>query len=318
MGTAETVSLPLASLIVCSRNRPGLLAETVESILHGNEVPAELIIVDQSDSSHPFLASLTASSGCKIRYVWIHSRGKSRASNVGIAASCYPILIFTDDDVLVAPTWLKTIVQTLVNAPPRSVVTGEVRPTEPNKSSSFVPSTKVDPVPAVYQGRSGQDVLFGNNWASWRSALDEVGKIDERLGPGTSFAAAEDNDLGFRLLEAGYRIIYVPEAIVHHRAWRSDRDYLALRWSYARGQGAFFAKYLSLYDRYMLRRMVKSIKDHLLGFIWNIRDQRRVAYGNAVYILGLLSGAAQWLLTQRVTDSMKKWRFQSEQQITMK
>ena len=38
-------SLPPTSLIICSRNRPALLRKTVESVLQGDEVPTELIIV---------------------------------------------------------------------------------------------------------------------------------------------------------------------------------------------------------------------------------------------------------------------------------
>lgn len=306
MDTAQPMNLPPTSVIIVSRNRPGLLVETVESILQADEVPAELIIVDQSESPHASLATLTTSRACDIRYLWTGSPGKSRGLNAAIAAACHPILIFTDDDMCVTSTWLRRIVQALVNAPPRSVITGQVPPTEPDKPGGFAPSCKVDATPAVYQGRIGRDVLFGNNWASWRSAFDAVGPFDERLGPGESFPAAEDNDLGFRLLEAGYRIIYVPEAIAYHRTWRSDADYLALRWSYARGQGAFLAKYLSLRDRYMLCRMVKSIKDNLSGVVWCLRRKRHLAYGHAVYALGLVSAAAQWLLMQRVIGSIKK------------
>ena len=73
---------------------------------------------------------------------------------------------------------------------------------------AFVSST----VPAVYEGRIGTDVLAGGHMATFRSLLRTVGGFDERLGPGLNFPAAEDNDLGFRMLETGYRILYVPEA----------------------------------------------------------------------------------------------------------
>jgi len=137
--------------------------------------------------------------------------------------------------------------------------------------------------------------------AMYRSAIGNVGGFDERLGAGSHFPASEDNDLGFRLLEAGYRINYDPEAALYHRAWRNERDFLALRWSYGRGQGAFYAKHLSVSDGYMLWRMVTNVKNHVFGLARRLRHQRRLAYGDALYILGLLSGAAQWILTQRRT-----------------
>jgi GT2 family glycosyltransferase len=138
--------------------------------------------------------------------------------------------------------------------------------------------------------------------AMYRSAPAEVGLFDERLGPGSRFPTAEDNDFALRLLEAGYRILYVPQAVVYHRAWRAGCDYLPLCWNYGRGQGAYYAKYLSFRDHYMLRRMVWDIVRHILLVprrLW-WREPRR-ARGDVVYILALISGVIEWLQTQRRT-----------------
>jgi GT2 family glycosyltransferase len=213
----------------------------------------------------------------------------------------HDILVFTDDDITVPSTWFGRLIGVLFCGGPRTIVTGRVLPTTAQAPGGFAPSTKVDESPAVYVGRIGEDVLYTNNAAMYRSAIDEVGNFDVWLGPGAPFSNAEANDLGFRLLEAGYRIAYVPQAVLYHRAWRNERDFLALRWSYGRGQGAFYAKHLSLIDRYMPWRMVRITKDHAFGFAYRLRRQRLLAYGDAVYILGLLSGAAHWILTQRWT-----------------
>jgi GT2 family glycosyltransferase len=227
--------------------------------------------------------------------------GVGRARNAAINAAQHDILVLTDDDMIVPPTWFGSLIQALLEAGPRSVVTGRVLPTKAETSGGFAPSTRVDMDPAIYEGRIGKDVLFTNNMAMYRSAVNEIGSFDERLGTGARFPAAYDNDFGFRLLEAGYRILYIPEAAAYHRAWRSRRDYFRLCWTYGRGQGGFYAKHVSLRDRYMLRRMVRSILDHLLRFPLRLWRDRRVACGDAIYILGLLSGAGEWLLTQRKT-----------------
>lgn len=298
---STSAGLPRTSLIICSRNRPKLLAEAVESILLGDDLPTELIIVDQSDMPNPDLANLTPDSSCELRYLWTKSVGLSRANNYGTAAARYDLFVFTHDDILVSPTWFGLLVRSLIRAGPRTVVTGRVLQTTAEAPGHFAPSTKADEVSAVYEGRIGADVLFPMSMAMYRSAIEEIGKFDERLGPGTPFPAAEDNDLGFRLLDAGYRIVYVPEAILYHRAWRTEQDYVSLRWCYGRGQGAYYAKHLSLRDPYMLGRMVRHLKAHALGFARQVSRQRRLAYGHVAYILGLLSGAAQWILTQRRT-----------------
>ncbi len=291
--------LPPSSVVICSRNRPALLAETVESILSANEVPAELIIVDQSDTPHPRLGATTDARGCTVRYLWIHKTGASRARNAGIAAARHAVLILVDDDMIAAPTWFGLLIRALVAAGSDSVITGSVAIGEAKISDGFAPSTKIDPSPAIYCGRIGKDVLFTGNMALYRASIDAIGGFDERLGPGTDFPAAEDNDLGFRFLEAGYRIVYVPEALLYHQVWRSEARYLSLRWAYGIGRGGFYAKHIRLKDRYMLKRMMRDLRRHIFFFLHRIRHERRRAWGDIALVLGIMFGAIKWTLTQR-------------------
>ena len=292
-------SLPPASLVICSRDRPQLLAETVESVLRGDEVPAELVIVDQSDVPHPILASLTSDRSCEIRYLWTRSGGLSRARNTGIAAARHAILAIIDDDMFVTPAWFGSLIRALLNAGERAVVTGRVLPTRAEVPGGFVPAFVPSEVPAIYKGRIGTDVLAGGHMAAYRSVFDTVGGFDERLGAGADFPAADDNDLGFRLLEAGHRIIYAPEAVLYHRAWRGKGEYLQMRWSYGRGKGGYYTKHLNLKDRYMLRRMTWDILYRIFRFPFMICVDPRRACGDVVYIAGIFSGATQWVLTRQ-------------------
>ncbi len=294
-----TADLPPASLIICSRNRADLLAQTVTSILDGDEVPTEIIIVDQSDQQHPTLASLTAIRNCNIRYHWSHSVGVSRARNDGIAIAQHEILVITDDDMIATNAWFSTIVKALHTQGTKSVISGQVLPFMPEDHTGFAPSTKMHQAASVYEGRIFTDVLYTGNMALHRSTFDDIGKFDERLGPGTGFPAAEDNDLGYRLLEAGYHIIYLPEALLYHSAWRPERDYALLHWNYGCGQGAFFAKHSNMRDRFMLWRMVGEIKHSIGRAIKCIHDARHEAYANILYALGIVYGSTKWLLSQR-------------------
>jgi GT2 family glycosyltransferase len=121
-----------------------------------------------------------------------------------------------------------------------------------------------------------------------------VGGFDSRLGPGTRYPAAEDNDFAFRLLEAGYSIIYDPSSIVYHRVWRSQEQSLRLSWNYGCGQGAFYAKYFSLKDTYTIRRMARNVSGYLLRVPYRILRQRAQAYRDILYVGGLLYGATRW------------------------
>jgi GT2 family glycosyltransferase len=293
-------ALPAASLILCSRNRPELLLASVRSILAADDVPAELVIVDQSNVRHEELAALTFDTACAVRYVWTHTKGLSKANNIGVRTATGEILVFTHDDVLVPCDWLGQLVTALVSAGRRAIVTGRVLPTEPEIPGGFVPTRKEDENPRVYEGRIWEDVLYPLNMAMYRSALEEIGPFDERLGPGTPFPGGEDNDLGYRLLEAGYRIHYLPEAMLYHRAWRGEDERLRLRWNYGRAQGAYYAKHWTLKDPYMIKRAVYEVAWRTDVLAHHLRYSRSVAGDQAVSIFGMLCGASEWLLTQRI------------------
>jgi len=294
-------SLPAASLIICSRNRPQLLWDTLQSVLQGYEIPAEIVVVDQSDEPDPVLSSFRPEGDCEFRYLWSALKGVSLGRNMAISNASYPILVFTDDDMRMTPTWFGALVRALVTAGPLSVITGRVLTSEDDNESKegFAPSTRGDVNSITYKGRIFRDVLFTNNMSIYRSAFEASGDFDTRLGPGTNYPAAEDNDLAFRLLEANYQIVYEPRAIAYHRAWRSEDEYLWLHWNYGQGQGAFYSKYFSLKDTHMVRRMTKDIWGYLIRFPFRVFRDRKQAQRDVLYVSGLLYGAIRWRFQHR-------------------
>jgi GT2 family glycosyltransferase len=136
------------------------------------------------------------------------------------------------------------------------------------------------------------------NLAARRATLLAVGGFDERLGPGTPYPAAEDNDLGHRLLEAGHQITYEPRATVHHRAWRSRSEQTRLHRQYGRGQGAFYAKHLALRDPYMVRRLVDDLRRNLVRVPRSLAGRTTGPRGRELaYLSGVASGMTRWLAT---------------------
>lgn len=300
MPELDASTLPRASVIISSRNRPAMLADCVASILAGDVVPAELIVVDQSEDEHPDLPGMGEVRGCIIRYRWSAERGLSRGRNLGIALARHDVLAFTDDDALVQPGWYGDLIRALVAEGPDAVVTGRVMPVAEQPSGTFALCIKTDEARRVYAGRPGADILYPLNMAMHRGAIEAIGLFDVRLGAGTWFGGAEDNDFGYRLLEAGYRIVHVPAPAVHHRSWRTWRgEYVPLRWAWGRGQGGYYAKYFSLRDPYMLRRMAGDMGGNLRRATTLLRREPWRAAGNVVYVAGLVTGAARWLWQER-------------------
>ena len=297
-GADTGTELPATSVTICSRNRPQLLSDTVESILRGDWLPAEIVIVDQSDPPRSPLATGPVPEECSIRHLRSDSRGVGAARNEAIQAARHDLLVLTDDDMLMPPDWLGRLVRALTEAGPRTVVTGRVLESE-DTAGGFAPSTKADEEPRAYEGRVGKDVLYTGNMAMFRSAVQEVGLFDERLGAGGRFPAAYDNDFGYRLLAAGYRILYTPQAVVHHRAWRPAADYARLQYDYGRGQGAFYAKHLRWRDLHMMRRFTWDLARQVLRLPARAVLRPHRVPGDVQFIRGVLSGAGEWLRTER-------------------
>ena len=61
------------------------------------------------------------------------------------------------------------------------------------------------------------DAGIGANMAFRRRAIDAVGGWDELLGAGSRFDGAGDRDLVYRVLDAGFALLHLPDArVVHH------------------------------------------------------------------------------------------------------
>jgi GT2 family glycosyltransferase len=293
--------LPGSSLIIGTRNRPRLLAETVASVLGGNTLPDELIIVDQSELPHPDLMEQNRHKDCQIRYIRSDTAGVSRARNEGLNTAIHDQLIIIDDDMQAPKEWFGNILRELIDAGQNSVITGQVLPGAVEQSGGFVPATIVSNQPQTFRGRISTDVLVSCNMAMHSSTFYKIGGFDERLGPGTRFPAAEDNDYGYRLLEAGFEIRYSPEASIFHRAWRGGKEYFSSRWGYGRGKGGFYTKHSRLIDGFMLRRMLGDVFIRFTRFPWRFIHKPRLAIGDLYYAFGIIVGSIDWFVSYSTT-----------------
>ena len=295
-----------ASVVIGTRANPTLVLDAVESILAGTLLPDELIIVDQSNPVDSTVLALGALHPI-VRVIESTSEGHSSARNEGILASRFDAVVFTDDDVLVDPSWLKEMLDGLEQAGPRAVATGRVLAGPPEVPGGTALSLATDPKPAVFEGQIRRDPLSGNSMAIPRCVFDECGYFDELLGAGGAFNSADDNDFGYRLLRSGYRIHYLPQAVVYHRARRTGRELAKTNWDYGRGQGAFIAKHAFEGDRWIRSRFRTTLRFWVTRFARRpLRERTIRGHGDLTYVLAFLSAAAQWWLRELI--ALLRWR----------
>lgn len=289
------------SVLIITRNRPEAVVAAVESVLNGEALPSEIIVVDQSDQSNSAMLKLGAVESCPVRYFWVPASGASRARNEAICHAQTEIIALIDDDITVARDWLQKLTEPIENTP-ETITTGAVLAIV--TAGRIAPSLTTSCAPAVFEGGIERDVLFTGNMAMWRKTVHTVGWFDERLGPGTSFPAAEDNDFGLRVLAAGYRIQFVPDAVGYHASWRTVREFRKLRWAYGRGQGAFYAKHAISGNRNLPRRMYKDIWQLVVQMPRQLIFTPAFALGQIAFLAGLIVGAAHWSYRFRGSGSL--------------
>jgi glycosyltransferase involved in cell wall biosynthesis len=287
------------TVVICSRDRPALLLDTVRSVLAGRTLPAELVVVDQSDVPNSDLSEMGAPRGCRVRYLHTATAGLSAARNIGLRAATGEVAVMVDDDMLVEPDWLESLVAGL---PPGrlGVATGRVLPAPDEGTGGTIPPAALvtREAPEVFRGPQATDVVPGANVAFRREPLLHLGGYDERLGAGTRAGSADDNDIGHRLLVAGAEVRHVPEAVVYHRAWRPRSELLRLRWRYGRGKGAFYAKHVLAGDVHVRGRLAADVGARLRRAATSLMRSPRRTAAELVAVAGIASGALEWLVRE--------------------
>jgi GT2 family glycosyltransferase len=247
------------SVVIATLERPDALARCLDALLRASQPPAEIIVVDQSrdDRSTNLVRewysgafALQAGQSPVVRHIRQRRRGLAAARNAGIAAARYPIIAVTDDDCVPDEGWVAAAYRVLTDVRAPAAVTGPVRPLGPEAPDRYPVSSRTGNVRAEFSGRTVPwFVGTGANFAIQRAWLERIGSYDERLGAGSPGQAAEEMDLFYRLLRAGARIRYEPDAVVYHERQTRERR-IATRYSYSYGIGAFCGLWLRRGDLY--------------------------------------------------------------------
>lgn len=292
------------TVLLPTRNRQAMAREAAQSVLRCSPAPAELIIVDQSDSplepprdggDHP---------GTAVRVERSTTRGLSNGVNVGVAASRHEIVLVLHDDVLVDPGWVAAFYEAAMLRGPSVLLTGRVVAGDEEAREGFAPALADRTEPATTSSIEKFDMLKPLNMCFHRSLFAAIGGFDPRLGPGTPFPSAEDADFALRVLRSGRAIAFVPEASVIHRAWRAGTDYLPLRWAYGYGRGAFYAKHIVAGDRAMWRRCWHDTLRRARRFPRRLWSDGWRALGDPLFVAANAVGGAHWLRRTRRMESV--------------
>lgn len=267
------------------------LRRCLSSIRDGSVWPAQVLVVHQgSDPAVGGWVDEFRASGMPVNYIRSDGHGAAAARNRGFQQVETPFVAATDDDCQVAPDWLERLSAGL-RSRPESIVTGRVELVT-DTEHRYAPSLMERGSPAEYRapGLKG-DPLCSGNMGFALATLQQIGPMDEH----PTLRDAEDAEWGFRALRAGVPIVYAPEVVVGHVAWRDQREMKDTYRRYARSQGGFYGKYIRRRDGFIARRAVLDLLRApwfvLRGLLTRNSELIRMGQANLTSLLpGILAG----------------------------
>jgi glycosyltransferase involved in cell wall biosynthesis len=245
------VTGPHASVVICTYNRAGRLPAALESLdrLEDPGVPYEVVVVDNgsTDGTAEFLARWAAGAppgGAARRALREPRPGKSFALNLAIAETTSEWLAMTDDDVVVAPAWLRAARAARDERRDVDYLGGKVLPlweADPPAWFSMEERDLFGTIAILDYGDEPFDydhrVPLGANIVYRRRAFERAGLFRVDLGRDhTTLRGQEFPEHLLRLNAAGGRGRYVPGLVVRHHvpAWRLTKKYYR-EWFYWKG-----------------------------------------------------------------------------------
>jgi GT2 family glycosyltransferase len=284
-------TLPLVTVAVCTRDRTADLAGCLEALVQLDYPALDLLVIDNAPTSDA--TRQVVQRYASVRYVCEPRPGLDWARNRAILEARGEIIAYTDDDVRVAPDWVRSIATGFAD-PDVMAITGLVVPDELETDAQVlfeqyggfgrgferlwlrVPIGQRLPWKWLGTGRFGT----GANMAYRRSVFTKIGGFDPALDVGTLTNGAGDIEMFFRLLKAGHTLLYEPRAIVWHR---HRRDVAALHKQ--------ITHYGSVYS-YLVRTAIAYPDERrsvlLFGALWMVWNLRR------------------WLLWHRSTPQLRR------------
>lgn len=232
----------IASVIVPAYNAETLLPALLESLRKQDGLTFgqdyEIIVVD--DGSTDRTAAIPPRYGARV--LSQPNAGPAAARNHGAHAAEAPILAFTDADCIPAPDWLVSLLAPFAD-PQVQGVKGVYRTLENGIIPRFVQAEyaskyeRMRKLPQI-------DFIDTYSAAYRRETFLSEGGFDERF----PVPSVEDQEFSFRLARNGHKMVFQPQAAVHHHHDHNLGEYIQRKFG------------IGYWKAFLLRRMPEKAR----------------------------------------------------------
>ncbi|MEM4598749.1 MAG: glycosyltransferase family A protein [Candidatus Diapherotrites archaeon] len=240
---------PRISVVIPTHKRPESLSVALDAILNQTYPKKKYEVIVVSDTQDDTLHIVEKKFRKKgVRFYRIENKCCDAKRNFGIKKAKGEIIAFTDDDCIPDSDWLENLGAAF----------------RKNKDAAGVEGLIYSNYKHLYEqapeNLTGKKYISAN-YAFKRSVLIETKGFDERY-----CYFAEDTDLGFKVISAGYNIVFDPKVRVFHPAKKISPLQIIKNLHMVRNNLLLHKKFPKLFKEHFGYRL---IRDFILGlFAW--------------------------------------------------
>ncbi len=215
------VRYPEVSVVVLTLNSREYILRCLDSLKWQTHKSFETIVVDNASSDST--ADLVATGEYKVRLIRTdRNLGCAGGNNVGWRSAMGKIVVFLNPDVVVTPDWLVNLTRGLATTsnaviagckmyyPNSRIIQHAGGILHPNAMCEHYGNSEPDN--GQYDEVREVDFVTGAAFAVYRWFLEKMNGFDEDYFP----AYYEETDLCWRAYKEGYKVVYIPDAVLFH------------------------------------------------------------------------------------------------------
>lgn len=207
---------PTVSVVIPVRNSAKVVGDCLDSVMKLDYPTFEVIVVDDASSDN----TIETVSRYPVKLLSMKEKlGAYEARNRGVDVASGQIVAFTDSDCVVDPNWLRNLLSCYTDERIAGV-------------GGRVLAFKSDGLLGIFQGLGPQEVFHSqkqvqlNSLNTSRFLVRGIGSgnmsfrlsaLKELSGFSSDMIKCGEFELCWRVLNAGYSIIYTPEALTYHK-----------------------------------------------------------------------------------------------------
>ena len=276
------------SVIIPTYNRNDLLVQTLQGlvIMDTTGLDWEVILVDNAGNDETAQLASTFSESLPLKFIVEKAPGKNNALKTALGHANGDLFIFTDDDVIADPAWVRSLVDAAGRWSSADLFGGRILPkypegmTAPNINDvvfmriAYVITDRDQPEGEYSAGR-----IWGPNMMVRRRVFDQGMMFNTDIGPsGSNYVMGSETEFLHRAGDAGHIAVYVPTALVYHQI---RPEQLTHSWLYGRafrmGRSSAYLKrsvpVLKL-EKWMLRDIVGLFTRYMYSCAFGTESER--------------------------------------------